>query len=328
MIKLKVTILGAGAYGCALAQILNENKNEVTIWTPFENEVKNLTETRTSPKLPNIKINNNIKITSDLENALNKVDLIVIAIPTAFLSSSIKKIKKYYKNTPICIATKGIEQDTNLFVYDVVKNILNTEKIAVISGPSFAIDIARNYPVGLTLACQDKETIELTFEALANNHFKLRKSYDIIGTELCGSVKNIIAIASGILAGFGMPESTSAMLITESLHDIKALIKGLGGDGSTVLSYAGFGDLLLTATSSKSRNYSFGYLIGSKASKDEIDNYIKNTTIESKVLIRLFKYIIYFTNYNYHCYFASNIDIIFYRNRGINTCKKKMLQEY
>ena len=277
---MKITVLGAGAYGCALAQILSENKNNVTIWTPFENEAKNLTETRISPKLPDITLYNNIKITTDLEKALNDVSLIVEAIPTAFLSSSIKKVKKYYQNTPICIATKGIEQNTNLFAHDVVKNILKTDKIAVISGPSFAIDIAHNFPVGLTLACQDKKTIDLTFKALSNNHFKLRKSHDIIGTELCGSVKNIIAIASGILAGLNMPESTSAMLITESLHDIRGLIKGLGGDGNTVLSYAGFGDLLLTATSPKSRNYSFGYLIGSKASKQEIDDYIKNTTIE------------------------------------------------
>ena len=277
---MKITVLGAGAYGCALAQILSENKNEVTIWTPFEEEVKTLTEERQTPKLPNVTIYNNIQITTDLKKALENSKLIVEAIPTAFLSSSIKEVKKYHKNTPICIATKGIEQKTNLFVYDVVKNILKTDKIAVISGPSFAVDIAHNYPVGLTLACQDKETIDLTFKALANNHFKLRKSHDIIGTELCGSVKNIIAIASGILKGLNMPESTSAMLITESLHDIRALIKGLGGDGNTVLSYAGFGDLLLTATSPKSRNYSFGLLIGSKVSKEEIDNYIKNTTIE------------------------------------------------
>ena len=277
---MKITVLGAGAYGCALAKILNENNNKVTLWTPFEEEEKNIIETRTTPKLPNIKLSNNINITTNLDKALDKTKLIVVAIPTAFLSSTIKKAKKYYQDTPICIATKGIEQNTNLFVYDVVKNILNTEKIAVISGPSFAIDIANDCPVGLTLACQNKETIELTTNVLTNNHFKLRKSYDIIGTELCGSIKNIIAIASGILKGLNMPESTSAMLITESLHDIKALIKGLGGDGSTVLSYAGFGDLLLTATSPKSRNYSFGYLIGKGASKAEINNYIKNTTIE------------------------------------------------
>ena len=277
---MKITVLGAGAYGCALAQILNENKNNVYIWTPFEEEANLIIEKRETPKLPNIKINKNINITTNLEKALENTSLIIIAIPTAFLSNSIKKVKPYYKNTPVCIATKGIEQNTNLFVYDVVKNILNTEKLAVISGPSFAIDIAKGSPVGLTLACQDKETIEITTKALSNNHFKLRKSYDIIGTEICGSVKNIIAIASGILNGLGMPESTAAMLITESLHDIKALIKGLGGDGSTVLSYAGFGDLLLTATSSKSRNYSFGKLIGSKAPKEEIESYIKNTTIE------------------------------------------------
>lgn len=277
---MKITVLGAGAYGCALAQILNENKNQVYVWTPFEKEVEEIKKTQMTKKLPNIKINKNIEITTDLEKAMKKTELIVVAIPTAFLSNSIKKVKKYYQNEPICIATKGIEQNTHLFVYDVVKNILNTDKIAVISGPSFAIDIANNYPVGLTIACQDKQTIEITTKALTNNHFKLRKSYDIIGTELCGSVKNIIAIASGILAGLNMPESTSAMLITESLHDIKALIKGLGGDGSTVLSYAGFGDLLLTATSPKSRNYSFGYLIGKDATQEEIENYIQNTTIE------------------------------------------------
>lgn len=277
---MKITVLGAGAYGCALAQILNENKNQVYVWTPFEKEVEEIKKTQMTKKLPNIKINKNIEITTDLEKAMKKTELIVVAIPTAFLSNSIKKVKKYYQNEPICIATKGIEQNTHLFVYDVVKNILNTDKIAVISGPSFAIDIANNYPVGLTIACQDKQTIEITTNALTNNHFKLRKSYDIIGTELCGSVKNIIAIASGILAGLNMPESTSAMLITESLHDIKALIKGLGGDGSTVLSYAGFGDLLLTATSPKSRNYSFGYLIGKGATQEEIENYIQNTTIE------------------------------------------------
>lgn len=277
---MKITVLGSGAYGCALAQILNENKNNVTLWTPIEKEVKEILETKSTPKLPNIKINENIKITSNLEQALNKTKLIVIAVPTAFLTSTVKKIKKYYQNIPICIATKGIEQETNLFVYDIVKNILKTSKIAVISGPSFAIDIANNYPVGLTLASQDKETIEIITQAFTNDHFKLRKTPDIIGTEICGSVKNIIAIASGILEGLNMTESTKAMLITESLHDIKALIKGLGGDGDTVLSYAGFGDLLLTATSPKSRNYSFGYLIGSKAPKEEIENYIKSTTIE------------------------------------------------
>jgi glycerol-3-phosphate dehydrogenase (NAD(P)+) len=277
---MKVSILGSGAYGCALATILNENKNEVLLWTAFEKEAEEISKTQESPKLPNIKLDKEIKITTDLKEALTNKDLIIIAIPTAFLTDVTKKIKNYYQNTPICIATKGIEQDSCLFASDVIQNILKTDKIAVISGPSFAIDIANKAPVGLTLACQDKETIDLVNLALSNNHFKLRKSPDIIGTQICGSVKNVIAISAGILAGMNMTESTKAMLITESLHDIKALIKGLGGDGDTVLSYAGFGDLLLTATSPKSRNYYLGYLIGQKTTKEEINNYIKNTTIE------------------------------------------------
>lgn len=277
---MKVSVLGAGAYGSALATILNENENSVTMWSAFEKEVNTLKETRIPKKLPGITLSDKITFTSNIEKALTDIDLIVIAIPTAFLSDVTKKMKPFYQGTPICIASKGIEQDSCLFVYDVVKNILNENKIAVISGPSFAIDVANNYPVGLTLACQDKETIDLTFKAFANSHFKLRKSYDIIGTEICGSIKNVIAIAAGMLSGMQMSESTKAMFITESLHDIKALIKGLGGDGNTVLSYAGFGDLLLTATSPKSRNYSFGYLIGKGATKEEINDYIKNNTIE------------------------------------------------
>lgn len=276
---MKVTILGSGAYGCALATVLTNNKNEVLLWTPFEEEKKSLEETRMTKVLPNIKLPNELKFTVNIEDIKNS-DLIVIAIPTAFLNSTSKKLKKYYNNEPICIATKGIEQGSCRFVYDIIKENLNTDKLAVISGPSFAIDLVHKSPVGLTLASQDKDTIDTITKALSNNYFKLRKTNDIIGTEICGAIKNVIAIASGIIAGMDMTESTKAMFLTESLHDIKSLIKGLGSDGDTVLTYAGFGDLLLTATSEKSRNYSLGYMIGKGTSKKEIDNYIKSTTIE------------------------------------------------
>ena len=115
---------------------------------------------------------------------------------------------------------------------------------------------------------------------MANDYVKLRHTRDIIGTEICGSIKNVIAIASGMLDGMGYPISTSTMFITESLHDIKALIKALGGNKKTILSFAGFGDILLTCTSTKSRNYTLGKLIGEGKSKEKINNYIENTTIE------------------------------------------------
>ena len=130
------------------------------------------------------------------------------------------------------------------------------------------------------MATKNKKTAALIHQGLENKTLKLRDTDDLVGTEICGSIKNVIAIAAGMIDGMGLPESTQAMLITESLHDIKELIKALGGDGKTILSFAGFGDLLLTCTSTKSRNFSFGRLIGSGTSKDEIDNYINNTTIE------------------------------------------------
>lgn len=277
---MKICVLGAGAYGSALSIILNENGNEVTMWAKFEKEAIQMSEDHTCLKLPGVSLDENIKITSDLEMACKGVDFVLIAVPTAFVSDSLNLAKEYIKGKPIVIASKGIEQDSCLFVSDIVERILETDNIAAFSGPSFAIDVANKVPVGLTLACKHRETIDLVTSAFCNEHFKLRVCSDIIGTEICGAIKNVIAIAAGILDGMGMPESTSAMLITESIHDIKSLIKGLGGDGSTILSFAGFGDLLLTATSSKSRNYSFGHLIGSGATKDEIDDYISKTTIE------------------------------------------------
>ncbi len=277
---MKICVLGCGAYGSALSMILSENKNEVVAWTAFEEEAKALNKTRIAPKLPGVVLPEDIKFTTDLKKACEDAAFVLVAIPTAFVRDTLSKAKEYIKDKPICIASKGIEQDSCLFVSDIAKKILDTDNIAAFSGPSFAIDVANKVPVGLTLACQHKETTSMITKAFCNSHFKLRICSDIVGTEICGAIKNVIAIAAGILDGMGMPESTSAMFITESIHDIKELIKGLGGDGSTILSFAGFGDLLLTATSPKSRNYSFGHLIGSGATKEEIDNYINNTTIE------------------------------------------------
>lgn len=277
---MKITVLGAGAYGTALATILDENKHEVTIWSAFQDEIDYLKQNHESPKLKGIKLSNNFIFTTNLKEAIKNKDLLIIATPTGAIDDVTKKMKDLYDGTPICAISKGIEQDTCLFVYDVIKKYLDTDEIAIMSGPSFAIDVANKVPIGLTLAGQNKKALDTVYNAFANGHFKLRQTYDIVGTEICGAIKNVIAIASGILNGLGLPESTIAMLITESLHDIKELIKGLGGNGSTVYSFAGFGDLLLTATSTKSRNFSFGKLIGEGASKEEINEYIKNTTVE------------------------------------------------
>ena len=268
---MKVTVLGTGAYGLALSSILVENKNEVTLWTTFEEEKKELLETKTSSKLPEYILDSKVNITTDLKEA----------IPTAFVSDVCKKIKNYIKsNQHICIASKGIENDTCMFINDIVKKHIKTKNIGAISGPSFAIDLVKKVPIGLSLASKSKKTIKIINMAFANEHFKLYPTIDIIGIEVCGAVKNIIAIASGMLDGANYPISTQALLITESLHDIKSLIHALGGSKKTILSFAGFGDILLTCTSEKSRNYCFGKLIDKRVSKQLIEEYKKTKTVE------------------------------------------------
>lgn len=277
---MKIAILGTGAYGMALASIFDYNKCKVKMWTNSKEEMELLLENRKSDKT-NYIIPNSIVISTDMKDTVEDANIIVIAVPTGFVRSVCQKLKDYYEEKQvICIASKGIEQDTCLFLYDVVRDNIKTNNIAVISGGTFAVDIIRKVPVGLSIATKSNYARDLIVSAMENDYVKLRPTKDIIGTEICGSIKNVIAIASGMIDGMGYPESTSTMFITESLHDIKELIKALGGDAKTILSFAGFGDLLLTCTSIKSRNYTLGKIIGENRSREEIDEYIKNTTIE------------------------------------------------
>ena len=279
---MNIAILGTGAYGIALALMFHKNKNNVIMWTKFEEEKKAILKDRENKRvMPGIKIPKDIKITNDFNEAVKDANIIVIAVPAAFVDDVSFELSKCYKEDQyVLIASKGIERDSCLFVGDIFKRHVKTKKFAVVSGPSFAVDIVTNCPIGLTLASENKKTRMIIREALESDSIKLRDSRDVVGVEICGSIKNVIAIAAGMLDGMGYPESTQAMFIVESLHDIKELISKLGGDRKTILSYAGFGDLLLTATSKKSRNFSFGRLIGSNAPQKEIDEYIANTTIE------------------------------------------------
>jgi glycerol-3-phosphate dehydrogenase (NAD(P)+) len=278
---MKIAILGTGAYGLSLALMAHKNKHKVVMWTKFEEEKNLLVSNHSNDKLlPGIKIPNEIEFTTNMEECVKDSDIILIMVPAGFVDDVSSELKGFYNKQYLGIGSKGIEQDTCLFVSDVVRKNIKTKRLAVFSGPSFAIDIASMVPIGLTLASNQKKTARTLKKAFQNEYLKIRTWDDVLGVEICGSIKNIIAIACGIVEGMGLPESSKAMLITESMHDIKELIHALGGNKKTILSYAGIGDLILTCTSSKSRNFTFGKMIGSKAPLDELNNYIKNTTIE------------------------------------------------
>ena len=209
-----------------------------------------------------------------------------MAIPAFAFEETCSKMKGVIPvKTPVVIATKGIQQDTCLFLHDVFKKYLKN-KLAVISGPTFAEDIIKDVPIGMSLGTKYKAVEMAVRECFANDKVKFRRTKDVVGVEICASVKNVMAIASGILEGMGVTDSTRALFLTESLNDIKELIHALGGKKTTILSFAGFGDILMTCTSKTSRNFSFGYLIGQGASQEEIDKYLETTTVEGMYTLK------------------------------------------
>lgn len=283
---MKVGVLGAGAFGLALSHILVKNKVTVEMWTHNEEEAKILDKKRISKKLDGYKIPKEIKFSTNLDETVKGKDLIVMAIPAFAFEDVTKQLSKYIKkNQPVLIATKGIQQNTCLFLNDVFAKYLKNS-VAVISGPTFAVDMIKDAPIGFSMATKSHKTEMVIRKCFENSTTKFRRTRDITGIEICGSIKNVMAIASGMLEGMGVTDSTRALFLTESMNDIKELIDALGGKKKSILSFAGFGDILMTCTSKNSRNFSFGYLIGSGASKEEIDKYLENTTVEGMYTLK------------------------------------------
>ncbi len=265
-----ISILGCGAYGMALATSFLEKKNtKLKIWSKFQEELDPLQK-----KYPNIIFDTNLK------TVIQDTDLIVIAIPTNFLESVIKELKKNYLGEDILIASKGIDTEKQLFAYEIVTKYLENAPIGVISGGTFAIDMMQKEVMGLTLATT-KESIKQKIKLNLENEFlKIQYSDDIIGTSICGALKNVMAIGFGILDGAGLPESSRFLFLTEAIYEIQYFIEKMNGNPNTIMSYAGLDDIMMTCTSTKSRNYSLGKMIGTKESLEKIEEYKQTTTIE------------------------------------------------
>jgi len=280
---MKIAIIGTGAYSLALATAMaKKDLNEIYMWTESEEKVIEFRKTGMIKSIfDGYKMPKNVFLSHSYEDVLMNADVVFIAVVAKYMDAVCADIKAFITpTTPVCIATKGIEQDTCKFVSDLYQDLVGFDNVSVISGPSFAIDIINDEPIGLSIASKNVDNIKSIKQVLENDKLKLRETSDLIGVQICGSIKNVIAIAAGVLSGLGYSESAQAFLITEATHDIKELIVGLNGDKRTVLSFSGIGDLLLTCTSIKSRNFSFGRIVGEGKTKSEIEEHLKNNTVE------------------------------------------------
>lgn len=279
---MKIAVIGTGVYGLAIASALSKKNKNIIMWTESEERYQDyLKKGYIDGIIPDYPTPKNIKLTNDYEKAVANAEIVFITSTAAYVGSITKAIKPYItKKTIVCIASKGIENNSCSFLSDIAFDNLKIRHIAIISGPSFAVDMAYNNPVGLSIASHSKKAIRMIKSVLENDTLKLRDTNDLIGVQICGSIKNVIAISAGMLDGMGYPESTQSFLITEALNDIKNLIASLGGNPKTITSFAGVGDLLLTCTSTKSRNFSFGYAIGKGLTKEEKETHLKNNTVE------------------------------------------------
>ena len=278
---MKVSILGMGAFGIALTKILKKDI-DVSMWTNFEDELKAVELKRENQAvLSGIKIDKKIKLTTDLEMCVKNSNVIFIAVPAIAVREVANKLSKIVtKEQIICIVTKGIERNTNLFMTDVVKECIDTENICVFAGPSFAIEVANGANIGMVVASENEECKDIIENIISAKNVNITKTSDVVGIEISSAIKNVFAIICAMLNGKGDTDSTRAALFTIILNDFRLVMGVLGGKESTVYSYAGIGDLLLTCLSPKSRNYSFGKLLGSGMSKDEALNNMNVKTVE------------------------------------------------
>ena len=272
-----VGILGAGSWGTALAMMLNKNGHDVTVWSIDAKEVEMLqTEREHKSKLPGVKLPEELKFTNDLEEGMDNKDFLVLAVPSVFTRSTARSMKPYIKpGQKIVDVAKGIEESTLMTLSEQIEEELPEADVAVLSGPSHAEEVGRGLPTTCVVGSRTKETAEYLQTAFMNDVFRDYISPDILGIELGGSLKNVIALAAGIADGLGYGDNTKAALITRGIAEITRLGVKMGGKAETFAGLTGIGDLIVTCASVHSRNRKAGVLIGQGMTMQEAMDEVK-----------------------------------------------------
>lgn len=290
----KAGIMGAGSWGTALALLLHKNGHEVTVWSISEEEVQMLSKEREhKSKLPGVKLPEDMVFTSDMEKAIAGKDFVVMAVPSPFTRSTARKMKPYVKEGQILVdVAKGIEESTLMTLSQQIEEEIPQANVAVLSGPSHAEEVGRGLPTSVVVGAKTKETADYLQEMFMNEVFRVYTSPDILGMELGGSLKNVIALAAGIADGLGYGDNTKAALITRGIQEIARLGVKMGGAIESFTGLTGIGDLIVTCASVHSRNRKAGYLIGQGMSMQEAMDEVKMVVegvYSTKAAVRLGK---------------------------------------
>lgn len=260
----KVGIMGAGSWGTAIAWLLTNNGNDVTVWSIDEKEVKILDQEREhKSKLPGVKLQDSIRFTNNMEEGIRGMDFVILAVPSPFTRETARKMKPYVAKGQILLnVAKGIEEKTLMTLSEQIEEEVPQANVAVLSGPSHAEEVGRGLPTTCVIGAKTKETAEYLQQIFMSEVFRVYTSPDILGIELGGSLKNVIALAAGIADGLGYGDNTKAALITRGIAEIARLGVKMGGKIQTFTGLTGIGDLIVTCASVHSRNRKAGYLIG------------------------------------------------------------------
>lgn len=259
---MKISVIGSGGWGTALAILLSENGHNVTLWSYKEEESAALRETRENKVLPDVRIPDEMCLTSDL-SCVKGCGAVVLATPSFAVRSTARQLREVLDaDTVVVSVSKGIEKDTSLTLTEVIEEELPHHAVVALSGPSHAEEVGRHVPTAVVSASKNQKAAELVQDLFMNERFRVYTTDDVSGVELGAALKNVIALCAGISDGLGLGDNTKAMLMTRGLSEVARLGEALGGRKETFAGLAGIGDLIVTCTSMHSRNRRCGILIG------------------------------------------------------------------
>ena len=260
---MRIGVIGAGTWGMALARMLSNSGHDIIVWSALPAEIDELNKTRRQKNLPNMEIPTDVLFTKEINEVCRDKDIIIFAVPSVFVRLTARKASSnIVKDQIIVDVAKGIEPDTLMTMSEIISSEIPHAKVVVLSGPTHAEEVARDLPTTIVAAYEDLSVAETVQNIFTNPMMRVYTNTDVKGVELCGTLKNIIALAAGISAGLGYGDNTKAALITRGLAEIERLGVKMGCIPKTFSGLAGMGDLIVTATSKHSRNNKCGYLIG------------------------------------------------------------------